>query len=147
MNSQMVIGEMLAENSKSRSDLSLLSKSILAKFNATFLNEVACREAILNMLHFGKRVCPYCNQQIQGKLLVSFVNFKRVQCPECNKFFTALTGTFLAGTRLSFSQLMLLIVLINADIPVSKIECITKIHRETIVLFEKKLNKRKRMYH
>lgn len=117
-------------------------KTILLNFNSSFLNESTCREAILRIIHSNKFTCPYCNIKLEENKFQSFLDLKRIKCSGCGKSFNALKGTVLCNAHLSFSQLMLITVLIAANIPISKIETITKVHRESVILLKKKLNQK-----
>ncbi|MCX5817122.1 MAG: transposase [Proteobacteria bacterium] len=116
-----------------------ISGYLLDMFDRSFLNEERCQKTILNLLHPNGPACPFCKTRLDEKKFPRFANLHKIKCKKCNKFFTGLTGTMLSGTHLTFAQLTLLAVLIESGIRPEKIEKITKIHRETVILWKKKL--------
>ena len=88
---------------------------VLHDFQANFLNEVVCREWVLKRLHPTGAYCPGCGVAIPEKSLQRFWMSERVKCCQCNKFFTALTGTFLSGCQLDYREVILLAILLSTD--------------------------------
>jgi len=88
---------------------------VLYDFRANFLNEIACREWVLKRLHPAGAYCPACGVAVPEKSLQRFWMSERVKCCHCEKFFTALTGTFLSGCQLDYREVILLAVLLSPD--------------------------------
>jgi transposase-like protein len=88
---------------------------VIHDFRVNFLNEIACREWVLKRLHPSGAYCPGCGVAIPEKSLQRFWMSERVKCCQCDKFFTALTGTFLTGCQLDYREVLLLAVLLSPD--------------------------------
>jgi len=106
-------------------------------FGATFLDETKCRNWIIAMIHGdGSVFCPGCRAELEGNALRRFWEGKRIRCRACGKYFTALTGTFLAGCHLSFTEIVLFAVFLYFSIPPREIARILRISQETVRLWE-----------
>jgi len=82
---------------------------------AIFFDDNFCRGWILKRLHPEGPRCPGCAERIVGyRSLQSFMRGDRVKCCHCGKYFTALTGTFISGCHLSFPQVILMAILLEA---------------------------------
>lgn len=115
-------------------------------FSAGFLDEMFCRDWILAEIHGrGERYCPECHTPLTEIALQRFGDGKRICCRTCGKFFTALTGTFLAGCHMSFSEVILFAVFLYLRIPAREIARILHISPETVRLWEIKFNTLERM--
>lgn len=88
---------------------------VVADFQANFMNEISCREWVLRRLHPSGAFCPGCGMTVPEKSLQRFWMSERIKCCHCEKFFTALTGTFLSGCQLDFREVILLAVLLSPD--------------------------------
>ena len=77
-----------------------------------FFHEDVCRQWILKRIHGGKAQCPRCHGAIEGKSEASFWADRMVKCRRCGKMFDAKTGTFIVGMHFSYSQLVLLSLLL-----------------------------------
>ena len=76
---------------------------------ADFLDEAACRRAVLESLHPASVKCPECDSMLNDVVtLANFWEGKRCNCKICDNWFTARTGTILQGSQLSFAQVFLL---------------------------------------
>ena len=75
---------------------------------AGMLDEAKCRDVILRRLHPRKGACPSCGAPLDETTARNFWQGRRCVCKACNRWFTALSGTSLHGTQLSFSQIFLL---------------------------------------
>jgi len=83
--------------------------------------------------------CPECHASLTGVALQRFWEGKRIRCCACGKFFTALTGTFLSGCHMSFSQFILLAVLLQFNVHHRAIATILRISTETVRLSERSI--------
>ncbi len=110
---------------------------VAASFRAGFLDEDACRAWILGTIHGrGPVRCPECRGEMEGKALQRFWEGKRVCCRRCGKFFTALTGSFLAGCHMTYGEVLLLAVFLHFGISPREIAGILKISPETVRLWD-----------
>lgn len=89
---------------------------VIRDFKKKFLNEETCREWVLKRLHPDGAFCPGCGVAVPEKSLQRFWMSERLKCCQCEKFFTALTGTFLSGCQLDYREVILLAVLLSPDI-------------------------------
>jgi len=106
-------------------------------FGASFLDEAKCRNWIITMIYGdGAASCPECRAELEGKALLRFWEGRRICCRSCGKYFTALTGTFLAGCHLTFTEVVLLAVFLYFSIPPREVARILRISQETVRLWE-----------
>lgn len=111
-------------------------------FTADFLDEGACRSWVLAKLHPSGARCPGCGTELQGEVaLLRFWRAERLKCPihECGKFFTALTGTFLAGSHFSFQEIILLFLALKLDLRTRYIAAVVGVNPETVRQWRKRL--------
>ena len=112
---------------------------VATAFQAGFLDETACREWVLSAIHGNGSVhCPGCRVENEGRALQRFWEGKRIRCRQCGKFFTALTGSFLTGCHMTYSEVILLAVFLHFGIHHREIARILKISTETVRLWEVK---------
>lgn len=105
-------------------------------FNADFLDATTCRRWILQMVHGEKHPrCPECRAALEGMALQSFWEGKRIRCRQCEKFFTALTGTFLSGCHMDCREIILFAVLLYFGVGAHEIARILHISQETVRLW------------
>ncbi len=90
-----------------------LPKDIARLFGPSSLDEVACRETALRLLHPDGAACPECWLKIDDEPASGFRRGRRCVCGRCGRWFTARTGTILQGTHLDDRQIILLAVLID----------------------------------
>ena len=113
---------------------------VIEHFDAGFLDECRCREWIISLLHGGRMICPGCGIPVRHTGLRRFWLGKRIQCHACEKFFTALTGTFLSGIHLDFRSIVLLLLLIALGLDNTFIARRLNCNPETVRLWKKKLS-------
>lgn len=95
----------------------LMPEEMVRAFHAGFLDERACRHWILKKLHPKGPLCPVCGQDMQSRCLKRYWENRRIQCHQCGKWFTALTGTIFQRTKMDFSEIMLLALFLGMDQP------------------------------
>ena len=115
-----------------RRPLQFTAEAAASAFCAGFLDEKSCREWVLTTIHDLKPACPRCGSAVAPHLLDRFWDNKRVRCPGCRNLIEATTGTFLTGTRLTFSKVMILAVLIALQVPASDTARIAGVDLETV---------------
>lgn len=82
-------------------------------FSARFLCDEDCARWLSAHLHPEGPSCPGCGQAGPGgRGAERFSLFQRVQCAECGRFFTAASGTWMSGAKISPRQVMLLAALV-----------------------------------
>jgi hypothetical protein len=110
---------------------------VAGQFNTEFLSENHCRTWVLRQLHPATTRCPNCGEPFSDvRRLARFWNMDRLQCAYCGRFFTALTGTLLSGTHLTFSQIVLLCLLIETGLTAPRIAKIIGEDPETVRLWK-----------
>lgn len=84
------------------------TSTVLKEISPSLLNPRSCRLWIIRQLHPRGAFCPSCHKPVSERSLPKFLNNEKVKCSECGKFFTALTGTFIAGTHMDFAEIFFL---------------------------------------
>lgn len=111
----------------------------LAAFGPEFLDDGFCRGWVLRRLHPAGVFCPGCGAAIKGdNRLQRFWGGLRLTCPACGKFFTALTGTFLARSQQSFGELVLLAFLLEAGFSNTETARLVRNHPNTVRMWRLK---------
>jgi len=111
----------------------------LAAFGPEFLDDGFCRDWVLRRLHPAGVFCPGCGAVIEGdNRLQRFWSGLRLTCPACGKFFTALTGTFLARSQQSFRELVLLAFLLEAGFSNTETARLVRNHPNTVRMWRLK---------
>ena len=88
---------------------------------ADLLDGAACRRWVLERLHPAGPRCPGCDEFItDATTLANFWSGARCVCKTCGKWFTAVSGTFLQGSRLDCKQIF--IIALFADILASGLD-------------------------
>jgi transposase-like protein len=115
---------------------------VLAAFNADFLDEKWCKAWVMERLHgdqpwmgYDPPFCPGCHLPVSDRMMQSFWECKRIRCGGCEKYFTALTGTFLSGCHFTFQQIVLLALLLALGIADKQIASTLNISSENVRLW------------
>jgi len=117
------------------------ASDLLAAFGPEFLDDGVCRDWVLRRLHPAGAFCPGCGAGIQGdNRLQRFWSGLRLTCPSCGKFFTALTGTFLARSQQSFRELVLLAFLLEAGFSNTETARLVGNHTNTVRMWRLKFD-------
>ena len=111
---------------------------VLEAFGAHFLDRDRCREWVLRRLHPDTPRCPACRSALSEKLAARFWSGDRVKCKSCRKYFTAVTGTFLQGTHMTFIEVVLLSVFLGVGTSTALIAHKLGSHEETIRIWRRK---------
>ena len=126
----------MAKTVKKNNPKNINASKMLKEFNSTLFDEATCRKFILNRLYPYGPVCPHCDVKITDKTtLNNFDNNNRCICKKCLKSFTALTGTFLFKTHLSFKDIMALAVfteLHKTNLKIKDIAALLDISTDTV---------------
>ena len=110
----------------------------LEVFNANFLDYEFSRIWVLKRLHPDGAHCPGCAAPIPDHKLQRFWSNGRLACRKCGKYFSALTGTFIAGCQIDFRNLVLMAVFLALGVHDSKIATITGMSAENVRLWRRK---------
>jgi transposase-like protein len=111
----------------------------LKEFNATFLDETRCRRMVINMMSAGKIVCPGCGEGLSDdKATENYFRGERIKCKRCDKYFTALTDTFLSWSQIGYGQVFLLAALLALGHDNETIAHIIGVSPETVRNWRKK---------
>jgi len=114
-------------------------EEVMNYFGAEFLDEDFCRVWVLQKLHpEDVACCPQCGEPVREKLLPRFWGGLRLCCNSCGKFFTALTGTFLCGCHLDYTQVILLALFLYLKLPSETIAEKLDVSTETVRLWRQK---------
>ena len=110
-----------------------------AEFSARFLSADDCAIWVAGQLHPDGPLCPGCGHEGPGgRGARRFFLFRRVQCPECGRFFSAASGTWLAGTKLDPRQIMLLAALRSYGVEIPVIAQVVGVSEVTVRYWMKK---------
>lgn len=116
-----------------------LPGDVVGAFNAEYLVESFCRYWVIEHLHPRKMFsCPECGTAVPENLVRSFWEAKRIECGQCGKWFTALTGTFLSGCHMNFQEIVLFALLIGLGVQDKEVARIMKISVESVRLWRLK---------
>ncbi len=110
-----------------------------AEFSARFLSADDCAIWIAGQLHPRGPLCPGCGHEGPGgRGARRFFLFRRVQCSECGRFFSAASGTWLAGAKLDPRQIMLLAALFSYGVEIQVIARVVEVSEVTVRYWVKK---------
>jgi transposase-like protein len=109
-------------------------QDLLRCFEMTMLDATRVRAWIFGRLHSGVcPECPFCGVQItHQKPVQSWAAGRRLRCPDCGRYFTALTGTFLADSKLSLEQFYIMALLLALRVPDAGIARVISRTEETV---------------
>ena len=93
--------EMLAKKAKTLLDLG-------GAVGPAWMDEAACREAILRELHPDGARCPRCGHALPEGKAGAFWEVRRMRCDACGAWFTALSGTPMDRMHIGFRCLAIL---------------------------------------
>jgi len=111
---------------------------VVEALDATWLDETLCRSWVLLRLHHRGAGCPSCGEGITAGQRERFFGLKRIRCAACGKYFNALTGTFLSGSRLDMRRLVLLNFLLGLGLSDSKIAAIIGLDTTNVWRYRKR---------
>jgi len=125
---------------KSLKSLIAFSTGILGRLNIDFVDEEFCRQWTLKTFHPSGPVCPFCGLRIiDNGFVEKFYRAISVKCPHCGKWFRATTGTFLEGSHLSFRQVVVMLLLIEANQPTEAISQLIRADNETVRRWKRRI--------
>ncbi len=134
----MEITEKAATSSERVGSGLFTTSAVLQAVTPSFLSTQTCRSWVIGQLHRSGARCPSCNHPVSRRVLPRFLGNGRVKCSRCNKFFTALTGTFLAGTHMDFREIVFLAFSIEIGLPARVIAERMGVDADTVRLWRDK---------
>jgi hypothetical protein len=116
-----------------------LPSTIAHDFGAHFLDSECCATWLMSKIHPDGPHCPGCGVGINDeKRLKALLSDKRIRCPQCGRFFSMLSRSFLSGTHLGCSEIVLLALLLGLDVPIKTVSGLTRQTDETVRTYERK---------
>ena len=103
------------------------------------LDESACREFCLRLLHPSGPRCPRCGVCLTGVRVETFRAGGRVECQSCGRWYTARTGTPLQGIKANWRQLVLLCAMHGRGCRPSDISPVCRISEDTVRRYLKRI--------
>ena len=118
---------------------SLTAGECLKVFSADMLAWHEAGRWMIDRLHPAGKVCPHCRAELlDDKRLERWYQCERIQCKDCGRFFTSLTGTILQSSQLDPREVYLLAVLSELDVPAAKIAAVIDVHKDTVRSWQQK---------
>jgi len=119
--------------------MSLSADKCLGNFSADCLSWVTVGRWVIDQLHPGGARCPHCKVEITDEKRVErWYQCERIQCKDCGRFFTSLTGTILQSSQLDPREIYLLAVLSELEVPAAKIAAVISVHKDTVRNWQQK---------
>ncbi len=126
---------MIEERRRTPKQMQFDASTVSEAFGAQLLSEEACREWVLKQIHGDCPSCPRCGQPVRDNLLPRFMENKRIQC-SCGKLFQGTSQTFVSGMHMTFSELILLALLLWLRRDITEISRTLKMDPETVRLWK-----------
>ena len=101
-------------------------------------NECACRKFLINLVRGA--VCRCCGRSIPEKHLERLYDGKEVYCGACNSRFKAVGGTILSQTKLTYKQVLKILVMLDLGYRTLEIATAVGVSTHTIPRWKKKLS-------
>ncbi|MEA3427695.1 MAG: hypothetical protein U9Q84_00450 [Thermodesulfobacteriota bacterium] len=105
------------------------------------LDEALCKKILFDLVR--RPICRICKKPVPERHLKRYYNGKVVYCKECNSQFNAQAGTILAGTKLFFKQVLLILIMADLNFKTGQIAKRTGVKRHTIARWRHKLTELK----
>ena len=115
-----------------------IATSAAAAFSADCLRREVCLAWLAGQLHPAGARCPGCGVAVADRQLERWQSFGRLQCPECGKFYTAVTGTWMSGAKLKPNQIFVLAALVAMDVDAPLIAAAIGVSEVTVRLWIEK---------
>lgn len=112
--------------------------TVLQEITPSFFDSRMCKLWIIKQLHPAGARCPSCYKPISEKVLPKFLDNGKVKCSRCGKFFTALTGTFMAGTHMEFTDIFFLALCLEIGLSVKSVADRIGLDQDTVRLWRDK---------
>jgi transposase-like protein len=113
----------------------------LAALTTAFLAPGPVRRWLIDRLHPRGPECPHCGLPVSGEArLEAFWDRRRLECPQCGRWFTAFSGTILQGCKLDEPTVYLLAVYLALGWDASRIAAALNISAETVRVWRHRLH-------
>lgn len=114
----------------------LKTKAFVLKL-VELLDETVCRKLLFNLARGP--LCRYCRKSVPERHLKRFYAGKEVYCRQCNSRFYAVSGTVLAQNKLSYRQILKILVMADLEFKTEFIATSVGVERHTISRWRQKL--------
>lgn len=118
---------------KKQRERGLLVLSLIDLFD-----ECACRKILIDLVRGP--VCRYCGKSIPDRHLKRFYENREVYCQLCDSKMFAVGGTIVSQTKLSYKQIMKILVMIDLGYRTGEIAKAVNVGTHTIPRWKKKLS-------
>ena len=133
----------MEEPEKIAGNRTVFPEEAVQEFDAIFLDEAGCRRWFMSKLYPTGGSCPSCGTALTKKQHYLFFQGKRVTCKRCGRWFNERAGTMLSGTHMTYSEAMLLMLLLGLGQSARLIADILGCDEETVRIWRNKLKKGK----
>lgn len=100
-------------------------------------DESACRKLLIDLVRGP--ICRYCGESIPKRHLDRFYEGKEVYCLLCDSRMFAVGGTIVSQTKLSYKQIMKILVMIDLGYRTKEIAKAVNVGTHTISRWKRKL--------
>ncbi len=125
---------------------SFTPRDLFKSFNPDFFDMEYCRRWVLDRIHPDGPRCPSCSGDLTPVSEKSFYDGRKVVCRHCKKRFTAMTGTFLSGTHLTYKEIVLVLLLFHLRVETTEIMKHASLSRDTLNIYRRKFATLQDMY-
>jgi transposase-like protein len=101
-------------------------------------DECACRKLLIDLVRGPK--CRYCGRSIPERHLDRFYSGLEVYCQLCNSKFFAVGGTIISQTKLTYRQILKILVMLDLGFRTKEIANAVNVGTHTIARWKKKLS-------
>lgn len=105
---------------------------LVHRFGPGFLSEEACRAWLLEALHPDGARCPQCRAPVSDGQAASYRAGRKVACASCGRWFNAMTGTPLTGSKLDCRQLVLIALCLGLGLETGQAARLARVSPETV---------------
>jgi transposase-like protein len=112
--------------------------NVLADFNTRFMNEPEAAAYLIALFHGAYR-CPFCEMPIPKKQYSRFESGGRIRCKSCERMFVYRTGTPLSSSKITASQVLMIMTMTEAGCTDKQISDVVKVSAETVSYWRVKL--------
>ena len=121
------------------------NKSIFENFKLELIDETYSRRWFLEWLHDGCEIkCPRCGFPLQENRCIRFFDGKISYCSSCGKKYFPFKGTLFHSTKLTFAELVLIMLLQEFEIPINVIAKLLRRQPVAVKTAAKKIEKIKK---
>lgn len=101
------------------------------------VGEDGCKRLLFDLVRGP--ICRYCGNSIPDRHLKRLYEGKEVYCGACDKRFYGTSGTIIAGTKLSFRQVLKILVMCDLNFKTKEIAKAVNVGTHTIPRWRRKL--------